>query len=336
MVFKELLKREEYKFLNTNQHLGNKIILLGVAGSYSYGTNIENSDIDIRGIALNSKSDLIGMSSFEQYEDSKTDTTIYSFNKIIKLLQNCNPNTIELLGLRPEYYLYKNEIGEELLENRKMFLSKKAIHSFSGYASQQLRRLQNALAKDSYPQKEKEQHILNSVNNALYDFQKRYKSFEHGNIHLYIEEAEQESEIYMDISLKRYPLRDYKNIWAEMNNIVGSYEKLGKRNKKKDDIHLNKHAMHLIRLYMMAIDILEREEIVTYREEEQELLLRIRNGEFQKSNGGFRDEFFEMLGAYEKRLEYAKQNTNLPDEPDEKQIEEFVMYVNERSIKEML
>ncbi|RDU22890.1 nucleotidyltransferase domain-containing protein [Anaerosacchariphilus polymeriproducens] len=334
MIFKDLLKKEEYDFLKSNKHLDSKIILLGVAGSYSYGTNIETSDIDLRGIALNSKSDLIGMSSFEQYEDTKTDTTIYSFHKIIKLLQNCNPNTIELLGLNPEHYLYRNKIGEELLENKKMFLSKKAVYSFGGYASQQLRRLQNALAKDSYPQKEKEQHILNSVNNAIYDFKRRYNSFDNGSIHLYIEESTQNPEIYMDINLMHYPLRDYKNIWAEMNNIVKSYEKLGKRNKKKDDIHLNKHAMHLIRLYMMAIDILEKEEIVTYRKKEQELLLRIRNGEFQNSSGNFRDDFFELLRDYEKRLEYAKQNTNLPDEPDYKRIEEFAMSVNERIIKE--
>ena len=31
-----------------------------------------------------------------------------------------------------------------------------------------------------------------------------------------------------------------------MNNIVKDYRKLGKRNKKKDDEHLNKHAMHLV------------------------------------------------------------------------------------------
>ena len=51
-----------------------------------------------------------------------------------------------------------------------------------------------------------------------------------------------ESEIFVDINLIHYPLRDYRNIWSEMNNILKDYEKIGKRNKKKDDDHLNKHA----------------------------------------------------------------------------------------------
>ena len=47
-----------------------------------------------------------------------TDTTVYSFKKIIKLLENCNPNTIELLGLNPEHYVFCNSIGKELLNNK--------------------------------------------------------------------------------------------------------------------------------------------------------------------------------------------------------------------------
>lgn len=66
---KEILKKKEYDFVKTNTHLGKHVILLGLAGSYSYGTNNENSDIDIRGVALNQKSDLLGLTQFEQYVD---------------------------------------------------------------------------------------------------------------------------------------------------------------------------------------------------------------------------------------------------------------------------
>ena len=44
---KNILKGTEYRFIRTNEHLGRHVILLGLAGSYSYGTNIETSDIDI-------------------------------------------------------------------------------------------------------------------------------------------------------------------------------------------------------------------------------------------------------------------------------------------------
>ena len=131
--YDHILEQSQYSFLRTDQHLGKHVILLGLAGSYSYGTNIEGSDIDIRGITLNRKSDLIGLTEFEQYVDENTDTVIYAFNKIIRLLLSCNPNTIELLGMKPEHYLYLSDIGQELLDNRKLFLSKRAIQSFGGF-----------------------------------------------------------------------------------------------------------------------------------------------------------------------------------------------------------
>lgn len=53
--YSDILKKTEYDFIKTNEHLGKHVVLLGLAGSYSYGTNIEGSDIDVRGITLNQK-----------------------------------------------------------------------------------------------------------------------------------------------------------------------------------------------------------------------------------------------------------------------------------------
>ena len=132
----------EYDFLRENEHLGSRLILLGLGGSHSYGTNNADSDLDVRGCALNTKSEILTNENFEQFVNEETDTVIYSFNKLISLLSNVNPNTIELLGLKPEHYLYVSSVGQELLDNKKLFLSKKAVHSFGGYANQQLYRLQ--------------------------------------------------------------------------------------------------------------------------------------------------------------------------------------------------
>lgn len=334
--FKELLNTKEYEFLKTSPRLGKRILLLGLGGSYAYGTNTENSDIDFRGITLNLPSDLLGLTEFEQYEDRHTDTVIYSFNKMVKLLLECNPNTCEILGLEEDQYLILNPLGRELLEHKRMFLSKRAAKSFGGYAGAQLRRLQNAIARDSMPQREREQHIFNSVKNALEDFQRRYDSFVKGSIHLYIDKSdnpELETEIFVDANYRRLPLRDYENMWAVMHNVVRDYDKIGKRNKKKDDNHLNKHAMHLIRLFMMAIDILERGEIRTRRRAEQELLLKIRRGEFQQEDKTFSPEFYEILADYERRLEQAARESVLPDQPDLEKVEEFVEYINRKALE---
>ena len=95
---KEKLQTEEYDFLKTDPKLGSQVIVLTLGGSYAYGTEQENSDLDCRGIALNSKSEILLGNDFEQVVDIDTDTTIYSFNKILSLLTSNNPNTLEILG----------------------------------------------------------------------------------------------------------------------------------------------------------------------------------------------------------------------------------------------
>ena len=334
----KVLFSDEYKFLKTNEHLGKNIILIGLGGSYAYGTEKEDgtSDIDVRGCALNTKEEILTNKNFEQFVNEETDTTIYSFNKLVSLLCNVNPNTVELLGLRPEHYLYIHPIGKELLNNAHLFLSKKVVYSFGGYATSQLRRLDNKAVR-LVNQEQREKHILNSIMNAYYTFPGKYFQFDTDNIKLYIDKSEQEeydTEIFMDINLKHYPLRDYKSMWSEMNNIVKDYSKIGKRNKNAiEHGKLGKHMCHLIRLYMMCLDILEKEQIITYRKTDHDLLMDIRNGKFLDGNNQPIPEFYEMVDDYEKKLDYAKLNTNLPDNPDYKKINEFVMSVNERIVK---
>ena len=335
MNFIQLMNSPQYDFLRTHERLGNRIILLGLGGSHAYGTNNPNSDIDFRGITLQMPSDLLGLTSFEQYEDAHTDTVIYGFNKIIKLLLECNPNTCEILGLDEEQYLIKTALGQELIDNKELFLSKRAIKSFGGYASAQLRRLQNAIARDSMPQPEREQHILKSVRNALDDFNRRYNNFDNGSIMLYIDQAvtpELETEIFVDANYTHYPLREYEKLFSTLNMVIREYDKIGKRNKKKDDNHLNKHAMHLIRLFMMAIDILDHGVIKTHRKDDLDLLLKIRNGSFQKEDHTYEQEFYDILSHYESELERAARTTSLPDNPDMEKVEKFVEYVNRRTI----
>lgn len=332
---KSKLRSTEYDFLRTDKRLENTI-LLTLGGSHAYGMSTPTSDLDIRGIALNSRSDILLGTDFEQVDNATTDTTIYSFNKMIELLSKSNPNTIEQLGCLPEHYLRLSGVGKELLDNRKMFLSKVCIHSFAGYATAQLRRLENKSAR-LVGQAQNEQYILNTIKNAQYDFKTRYYPHSDNNIKLYIDDAVQEdyeAEIFMDINLQHYPLRDWAGMWNEMKSIVSSYNKFGRRNTKavqKDK--LGKHMAHLLRLYMMCIDILTKEEVITYRSEEHDLLMDIRNGKYLDDNKQPTSDFYDLLNEYEKRFDDAKKNTSLPDEPDYKRINEFKMDVNERIVR---
>lgn len=319
---KEMVAGNQYDFLRTNPHLSGKIIFLTLGGSHAYGTNVETSDVDVRGCALNSRSDLLGLSAFEQVVNTETDTTIYSFNKLISLLINC---------CKPEHYFMLTDIGKQMIDNRKLFLSQKAVASFGGYATQQLRRLQNALARDRLPQAQTEEHIKGALERSIKSFGDRYTSFENGGIELLTAESPRDdldTEVFCNIHIDKYPAREFQTLLNTLSAVVGNYEKLNHRNHKKDDAHLNKHAMHLIRLYLMCLDILENEEIRTYREDDRDFLLSIRNGAFQNEDGTYRQEFFDIVSDFEKKLKYAKENTSLPAKPNMKRIEEFVMSVN--------
>lgn len=329
----EAIKAPEYDFLRNDENLGENIILLGLGGSHAYGTENEHSDLDIRGIATNSKRNILIRKDFEQVVERETDTTIYSFEKIVKLLCECNPNTIEILGLKPEHYLYLSPIGKELLKNKHLFLSKRAIHSFGGYANSQLRRMENKSAR-LVDQTKMEENILKSIQHADVDFRNKYFDMPEDSIKLYVDASNQEeydSEIFMDVTLKHYPLRDYSAMWSEMNNIVKAYSKFGKRNQNAVEHNkLAKHMMHLVRLYLMCFDILENGEIVTYREKEHDFLMSIRAGKYLDEQRQPTPEFYKIVDELEKKLELLSVKTDLPEKVDMRKINDFVMSVNEK------
>ena len=91
--------------------------------------------------------------------------------------------------------------------------------------------------------------------------------------------------------------------------------------------------MHLVRLYLMCFDILDKGEIVTYREKDHDFLMSIRDGKYLDGQDQPTKEFFEIVDEYEAKLDRLKETTELPDKPDFKKINEFVASVNERIVK---
>ena len=329
-----LVRTPPYRFLSENPHLGDRIILLALGGSHAYGTNNENSDVDLRGCALNSPAEILGLDNFEQYVNADIDTTIFGFNKFVRLLIACTPNVIELLGGKPEQRIV-NELGQILVDNRKIFLSQRAAHSFGGYAARTLRRLQCALVGQEMPQSEREAYLKISMEGAISGFQDRFPAFKEEYINLRLVESDRddlETELVADFHMDGIPVRQLKGITESLIDVVKNAEKMGQRNRKKDSAHLAKHGMHLIRLYLEGIDVLEKGDIITWRGGDMPLLMSIRRGDFQKEDGSFRPEFYEMLDDFEKRLAYAKENTSLPVLPDMKKVGELVMHINEEAL----
>ena len=175
---------------------------------------------------------------------------------------------------------------------------------------------------------------MGSCENTIFTFPERYRSFTPEQIKLSVAQVDGGPQVVADIRMEQVPLRTLTGMVSELVEIARNYDKIPHRNKKKDDAHLNKHAMHLVRLYLMCLDILEKEEIVTFRAADHALLMDIRNGRYQREDHTFNSAFYDLLNDLEKRLDYAKEHTALPETPDLARIVAFQIEVNERVVRD--
>lgn len=122
--------------------LSSRTIYLTRHGSHAYGTNLPTSDLDVKGVAIPPRDYFHGyLLRFEQAESRDPDLVIYDVRKFFSLAADCNPNIIEVLHTDDSDRLVVMPLGEALLEVRDLFLSRKAKHTFSGYAAAQLKRI---------------------------------------------------------------------------------------------------------------------------------------------------------------------------------------------------
>lgn len=313
----------DYRFLNQNGYLNENICLLGFGGSYAYGTNKEGSDIDIRGFATHTVGDILNMYDFQQVVEENTDTTIYSIRKMFQLLTECNPNTMEILGLKD--YIYKNEIGDMVLDNVDIFLSNACVKSFMGYANQQLYRLQQKTLVALTPA-QLNQHIAKTVNGM-----KDHLVGAYGEVAKDIEvKVDNSGELILTIPELTCKMEKVEKVINEMHNVISSYKKESKRNKQAiEHAKVAKHSMHLLRLYMMCEDLLLTGKIITTRTKEHDLLMDIRNGKFLGEDQRPNAEFFKMVDEYDERVKKAAKKSVLPSKPKYDAIQDLYMTINQ-------
>jgi len=79
-----------------------------------------------------------------------------------------------------------------------------------------------------------------------------------------------------------------------------------------------KHAMHLLRLLRMGMEILETGEVHVYRPD-REWLLAVRNGLLQY------EELLALAAEYEARLAALQAASTLPEAPDVARVEDLVV-----------
>ena len=130
--------------------LDERTILMAPTGSFAYGTNVESSDRDYKGICIPPIDCYLGLSSFKGYDNTggnnfrntkdDVDVTIQHLSKFVRGAMQGIPNDLEMLFVKPEEYLKLTELGQRLVENRHLFLSQQVFAKMGGYSSSQMNR----------------------------------------------------------------------------------------------------------------------------------------------------------------------------------------------------
>lgn len=120
-------------------------ILIGYMGSISHGTYVPKrdpnniDDKDVMAVVIPPLEYFYGLETWgsrgtRELKREEWDCVGYELRKFVSLLLKGNPNVIGLLWLEETGYIHRSAEGELLRENRDLFSSKQAYHSFIGYA----------------------------------------------------------------------------------------------------------------------------------------------------------------------------------------------------------
>lgn len=123
-------------------------LLVCYRGSLSHGTYIPSEekdsidDIDLMAFYIGELKDYFGVQHAPRGLDVKVgefDWALYELRHAVQLLSQANPNILSSLWMKD--YLVLTPPGQQLVDNRQLFLTQEAGFSFSGYARAQLKRM---------------------------------------------------------------------------------------------------------------------------------------------------------------------------------------------------
>lgn len=300
-----------------NFDINKHVIYKCIHGSRAYGTNTSESDFDYKGIAIAPLNFYLGFcDKFEQSEKyvakgDNMDEVIYDIQKFFNLASNCNPNIIEVLFCDEKDILYINKFGKILRENSNLFLSKKAQHTFCGYAISQLNRIKNHRRWLLNPPIKKPERsdfgLPEGKKISLSEFNAYQTLIERGETEI------SENVMFVLQTEKRYI--NAKQEWDQYQNWKQT------RNKKRAELERkfgydSKHAYHLVRLLRMGREILEGKGVIVKRPDREELCA-IRDGAWKY------EQLIEYADSQLKEIEEIATMSKLPKSPDKLKLDEI-------------
>ena len=282
--------------------LPNGLILLGWRGSVAHGMYVPSDDPDsiddkdLMGVYVNPIEHYLGFGRNEVKEkwEGAYDCVFYEVRKMVSLLLNCNPNVLSLLWLKDNSIIYANMLGIRLRENREIFVTKKAYHSFNGYAYGQFKQMTH----------------MNQE--TLADIETRRMGLM----------AEGCSVVDGEVALPPGASGALINKKKQYDEIRGKYYKGYMGSKRRELVERFgydcKNAAHLIRILRMGIEFLTEGTLYVEREDKHELM-DIKRGAWP----------LEKVKAEAERLFQLAQEafvrSPLPPEPDRAKAEQLVV-----------
>ena len=286
-----------------------------ITGSNLYGTVTEGSDTDYRGVCIPPLEVLLDpFNNFEQKDDGfeEDDKTIYNLRKFMKLCADANPNIIELLFVPEQNILYKNKYWDRIIENRQLFLSKKAKFTFTGYAFSQLNAIKAHRKWFIDPPKEKPTRKMFGLTDSPKISGEGVNAVANISFELLLPEFRQEIRNELDY-------RVAKQAW---DNYVAWRDNRNPERRRLEELYGFdvKHASHLFRLMSEGKELLLDGKI-TFPLVNAEEIRAIKNGKYTY------EEVVERAETLDKEFETWYIQSSLPHSPDKKSLTELYLDV---------
>ena len=329
-----------------------------IAGSRAYGTDLPESDIDLRGVFVMPRSHFYGLGRVEQVSDSTNDETYYEIGRFIELLSKNNPNILEMLYSDEDCTRFRHPLFASI--RPEFVLSKLCEATFAGYAMTQVKKARGLNKKIVNPMEGPRKSILDFCHVVsgqgsvpVLDWLSRCEIEQEACGLVKVPHMRDVYAVFAGFPTCRGIVRDREATEVILSSIpkgaepIGwmsfnkdGYKKYGKEYREYQSWLANrnearyanniehgrnydsKNLMHTFRLLDMAEEI-AKEHTITVRRPNRDFLMRIRKGEFAY------DDLISMADEKIETIQEAFAASDLPDTPDREALEEVLIQIRE-------
>lgn len=330
--------REKVKTPEQQYALDNCVAIY-VTGSHLYGTNHENSDLDLEGVFMETPEYVLGQKNCNEVSfdtgalntrrtNEDVDCKLYSIRKYLSLLAQNNPNKIETLFIPENMFILQSNYFKDIMDNKHIFLSKRIEHSFAGYANDQKHKMlgkkKRLLELEEFQKILQEGMTLGLTKIGQLDLLEEFtvKKYDYELDKLIVHKLKRLKKKYQYITYIKtregtdgvsVDNRQYNfgmSIESILNDVTKELNIYGNRTKYLKEFGFDiKFCSHIFRLYQEGIDLLNTGNLELPCNN-REFLLEIKQGKYSL------DELLEKIEKYDPLLKEASTVSKLLYSPD--------------------